>query len=101
MLSFFDIIGDIVIIEFFEEFMDYGKVIGEVIFKVYCYIKVVFVKGSKVFGEYCIREFIYFVGEKRIEIFYCENGIRLKFDIVRVYYIFWFVIERMRVFERI
>lgn len=98
--SSFDIIGDIAIIELPEELMDYGKAIGEAILKVHRHIKAVFAKGSKVSGEYRIRELIHLAGEKRTETLHRENGIRLKLDIARVYYTPRLATERMRVFER-
>lgn len=98
--SSFDIIGDIAIIELPEELMEYGKAIGEAILKVHCHIKAVFAKGSKVSGEYRVRELIHLAGEKRTETLHRENGIRLKLDVARVYYTPRLATERMRVFEK-
>lgn len=98
--SSFDIIGDIAIIELPEELMEYGKAIGEAILKVHRHIKAVFAKGSKVSGEYRVRELIHLAGEKRTETLHRENGIRLKLDVARVYYTPRLATERMRVFEK-
>lgn len=97
--SSFDIIGDIAIIELPEELMEYGKAIGEAILKVHRHIKAVFAKGSKISGEYRVRELMHLAGEKRTETLHRENGIRLKLDVAKVYYTPRLATERMRVFE--
>lgn len=98
--SSFDIIGDIAIIELPEELMEYGKAIGEAILKVHRHIKAIFAKGSKVSGEYRVRELIHLAGEKRTETLHRENGIRLKLDVSKVYFSPRLATERMRVFEK-
>jgi len=98
--SSFDIIGDIAIIELPEELMGYGNAIGEAILKVHRHIKAVFAKGSKVSGEYRVRELIHLAGEKRTETLHRENGIRLKLDVARVYFSPRLATERMRIFEK-
>ncbi|WP_457741746.1 tRNA (guanine(37)-N1)-methyltransferase Trm5b [Thermococcus sp.] len=98
--SSFDIIGDIAIIELPEELMEYGKVIGEAILKVHRHIKVVFAKGSKVSGEYRVRELVHLAGENRTETLHRENGIRLKLDVSKVYFSPRLATERMRIFKK-
>ncbi len=98
--SSFDIIGDIAIIELPEELMPYGRAIGEAILKVHRHIKAVFAKGSKVKGEYRVRELIHLAGEKRTETLHRENGIRLKLDVAKVYFSPRLATERMRIFRK-
>ncbi len=98
--SSFDIIGDIAIIEIPEELMQYGRAIGEAILKVHRHIKAVFAKGSKVEGEYRVRELIHLAGEKRTETIHRENGIRLKLDVAKVYFSPRLATERMRIFKK-
>ncbi|CAD5244228.1 tRNA (guanine(37)-N1)-methyltransferase Trm5b [Thermococcus camini] len=98
--SSFDIIGDVAIIELPEELMSYGKVIGEAILKVHRHIKAVFAKGSKVSGEYRVRELVHLAGRRRTETLHRENGIRLKLDVARVYFSPRLATERMRIFEK-
>ncbi|WP_297516702.1 class I SAM-dependent methyltransferase family protein [Thermococcus sp.] len=98
--SSFDVIGDIAIIELPDELMPYGKAIGEAILKVHKHIKAVFAKGSKVEGEYRVRELIYLAGEKRTETLHRENGIRLKLDVAKVYFSPRLATERMRIFRK-
>ncbi|MBP1912639.1 tRNA (guanine(37)-N1)-methyltransferase Trm5b [Thermococcus stetteri] len=98
--SSFDIIGDIAIIELPEELMKHGKAIGEAILKVHRHIKAVFAKGSKVSGEYRVRELIHLAGERRTETLHRENRIRLKLDVAKVYFSPRLATERMRVFEK-
>jgi tRNA (guanine37-N1)-methyltransferase len=98
--SSFDIIGDIAIIELPEMLMPYGRAIGEAILKVHRHIRAVFAKGSKVSGEYRVRELIHLAGEKRTETIHRENGIRLKLDVAKVYFSPRLATERMRVFEK-
>ncbi|ACS33427.1 tRNA (guanine(37)-N1)-methyltransferase Trm5b [Thermococcus gammatolerans] len=98
--SSFDVIGDIAIIELPDELMPYGKAIGEAILKVHKHIKAVFAKGSKVEGEYRVRELIYLAGEKRTETLHRENGIRLKLDVAKVYFSPRLATERMRIFKK-
>ncbi len=98
--SSFDIIGDIAIIELPEELMPYGRAIGEAILKVHRHIKAVFAKGSKVEGEYRVRELVHLAGEKRTETLHRENGIRLKLDVAKVYFSPRLATERMRIFKK-
>ena len=98
--SSFDIIGDIAIIELPEELMPHGKAIGEAILKVHRHIKAVFAKGSKISGEYRVRELIHLAGERRTETIHRENGIRLKLDVAKVYFSPRLATERMRVFKK-
>ncbi|KUH32378.1 tRNA (guanine-N1)-methyltransferase [Thermococcus celericrescens] len=98
--SSLDIIGEVAIIELPEELMPYGKAIGEAILKVHRHIKAVFAKGSKISGEYRVRELIYLAGERRTETLHRENGIRLKLDVAKVYFSPRLATERMRIFEK-
>ncbi|WP_297074210.1 class I SAM-dependent methyltransferase family protein [Thermococcus sp.] len=98
--SSFDIIGDITIIELPEELMPYGRAIGEAILKVHRHIRAVFAKGSKVEGEYRVRELIHLAGKKRTETVHRENGIRLKLDVAKVYFSPRLATERMRIFRK-
>ncbi len=98
--SSFDIIGDIAIIELPDELMPYGRTIGEAILRVHRHIKAVFAKGSKVSGEYRVRELVHLAGERRTETLHRENGIRLKLDVARVYFSPRLATERMRIFEK-
>ncbi|ASA77497.1 class I SAM-dependent methyltransferase family protein [Thermococcus sp. 5-4] len=98
--SSFDIIGDIAIIELPEELMPYGEAIGEAILRVHRHIKAVFAKGSKVSGEYRVRELVHLAGERRTETLHRENGIRLKLDVAKVYFSPRLATERMRVFKK-
>ncbi|EEB74761.1 class I SAM-dependent methyltransferase family protein [Thermococcus sp. AM4] len=98
--SSFDIIGDIAIIELPEELMPYGRAIGEAILRVHRHIKAVFAKGSKVEGEYRVRELIHLAGEKRTETLHRENGIRLRLDVAKVYFSPRLATERMRIFRK-
>ncbi|NJE47358.1 class I SAM-dependent methyltransferase family protein [Thermococcus sp. GR7] len=98
--SSFDIIGDVAIIELPKELMPYGEDIGEAILKVHKHIKAVFAKGSKVEGEYRVRELIRLAGERRTETLHRENGIRLRLDVAKVYFSPRLATERMRIFEK-
>ncbi|ACJ16160.1 Met-10+ like protein [Thermococcus onnurineus NA1] len=98
--SSFDIIGDVAIIELPEKLMPYGKAIGEAILKVHRHIKAVFAKGSKIEGEYRVRELIRLAGERRTETLHRENGIRLRLDVAKVYFSPRLATERMRIFEK-
>ncbi|WP_297468532.1 class I SAM-dependent methyltransferase family protein [Thermococcus sp.] len=98
--SSFDIIGDIAIIELPDELKPYGKAIGEAILKVHRHIKAVFAKGSKVEGEYRVRELVHLAGENRTETIHRENGIRLKLDVAKVYFSPRLATERMRIFRK-
>ncbi|WP_456368052.1 tRNA (guanine(37)-N1)-methyltransferase Trm5b [Thermococcus sp.] len=98
--SSFDIIGDIAIIELPDELKPYGKAIGEAILKVHRHIKAVFAKGSKVEGEYRVRELVHLAGKNRTETIHRENGIRLKLDVAKVYFSPRLATERMRIFRK-
>ncbi|WP_193328789.1 MULTISPECIES: tRNA (guanine(37)-N1)-methyltransferase Trm5b [Pyrococcus] len=95
----FDIIGDLAVVEIPEELKGYEKEIGKAILKVHKGIRGVFAKGSKIVGEYRVRELIHLAGENRTETLHKENGIRLKLDISKVYFSPRLATERMRVFN--
>ncbi len=99
--SSFDVIGDVAIIELPRELKEYGKTIGEAILRVHRHIKAIFVKGSKIKGDYRTRELIHLAGERRTETVHRENGIRLKLDVSRVYFSPRLATERMRIFKNV
>nr|CCE70135.1 TPA: Methyltransferase [Pyrococcus abyssi GE5] len=95
----FDIIGNIAIIEIPEELKGYAKEIGRAIVEVHKNVKAVYMKGSKIEGEYRTRELIHIAGENITETIHRENGIRLKLDVAKVYFSPRLATERMRVFK--
>ncbi len=97
MVSSFDIIGNIAIIEIPLPLQYREKEIGDAILKTHKSVKSVFKKLSAMEGEFRVRKLSLICGENNTLATYKENGVTLKFDVSKVYFSVRNAFERKRV----
>ncbi|MCX8197024.1 MAG: class I SAM-dependent methyltransferase family protein [Candidatus Micrarchaeota archaeon] len=97
LVTSFDIVGDIAIIEVPSQLSKKEKLIADAIFKVHRNIKVVAKKISGTKGRYRIRPVKIILGEKRTHTVHKENGIELELDLNKVYFSPRLATERNRI----
>ena len=99
LVTSFDIIGDIAIIEIPYGLGKKQKKIGEALMKIHKYVKVVAKKMGPMSGEFRVRPLKVISGEKRTETEYKESNCRMKFDVSEVYFSVRLSHERERIAE--
>ncbi len=86
ILSSYDVIGDIAIVQIPKELSQYEKEVGKLLLKGDSKVKVVMKKAGGRKGEFRISSLEYLAGEHRSETEYTENKVRMKLDITKVYF---------------
>ncbi|MBU0590858.1 class I SAM-dependent methyltransferase family protein [Candidatus Micrarchaeota archaeon] len=97
LVTSFDLIGDIAIIEIPKSLEPKEKKIAEALLRVHRSIKTVLKKLGPMEGEYRIRKVKVIAGEKRTETIYKENDCRMKLDVSKVYFSVRLSTERKRI----
>ncbi|MBW2977264.1 class I SAM-dependent methyltransferase family protein [Candidatus Woesearchaeota archaeon] len=97
LVTSFDIVGDIAVIEIPTELEKKEKVIAETLLKMHKNIKVVCKKAGGHTGVFRLQKYKILAGEKRKETEYKESGIRMKFHIEKTYFSPRFGTERLRI----
>jgi len=93
----FDIVGDIAILEFDEDYKGGKEEVADALLNTFSNISVVVEKSAKVSGEYRIRGIGHLAGEKRTTAVHTEYGCRYRVDVARDYFSPRLGTERMRV----
>ncbi|MEM4707194.1 MAG: class I SAM-dependent methyltransferase family protein [Candidatus Anstonellales archaeon] len=101
ILSSFDIIGDIAIVEIPEALEDKEKEIGKAIMDVHPNVKTVLKKAGPMAGEFRVREFGFVCGKRTTKTTYKENNVKMNMDVARVYFSPRLSYERMRVARKV
>ncbi len=99
LITSYDIIGDIAIIEIPEELKNEQNKIVDAILRTNKRLKVVAKKLGKVESEYRVRPLKVIGGENRTETLYTEHGCRMKLDVAKVYFSIRLSHERKRIAE--
>ncbi len=101
LVSSFDIIGDIAIIEVPPELETpkHETFIGQAILDTNKNIKTVLKKLSAMEGEYRVRRLKCIAGIDKTETEYKENGVRMRLDVAKVYFSVRLAHERKRIAE--
>ena len=86
ILSSYDVVGDIAIIQIPKEVSKHEEEIGELLLAADNKIKVVLKKAGGREGDFRITKLAYLTGEERTETEYLENGVRMKLDVSKVYF---------------
>ncbi len=86
LVTSFDLIGDIAVIEIPSELEDKEGLIGKAIMTVHPSIKTVCKRKSQTMGEYRIRPVEVIGGENRTETTHSENGVKIKLDLNKTYF---------------
>ncbi len=100
----YDIIGDIVIVEFDDSNLlytidsnKYKKIIAEAILSVNKNVRSIFEKKSEIMGTYRLRKLAFLGGENKSETVHKENDCFFKLDIKKTYFSPRLVFERRRI----
>jgi len=96
LVTSFDIVGDIAVIEIPRGLGKRGKIIAEAIMKIHKNIKVV-AKKSPVEGRYRVRGLKVIAGDKRTETVHKESGCLMKLDAAKAYFSVRLSHERERI----
>jgi len=99
LVTSFDLIGDIAIIDIPAGLESKEKMIAEAVFSVHKNIKVVAKKMGPMEGEFRVRKLKVIAGEERTKTIYQENGVRMKLDVLKVYFSVRLGTERKRISE--
>ncbi len=99
LVTSYDTIGDIAIIEIPEGLEKKEKQIAEAILKTNKRLKVVAKKLGKVESEFRVRPLKVIAGENRTETTYVEHGCRMRLDVAKVYFSIRLSHERKRIAE--
>lgn len=86
VLSSYDVVGDIAIVQIPEELAKHEKKVGELLLEGDRKVHVVLKKAGGREGEFRVTKLAHIAGEKRTETEYLENGVRMKLDIAKVYF---------------
>jgi len=97
LVASFDLIGDIAIIEIPEALEKHEAKIGEALLCVHKNLKTVLKKLGPMEGEYRTRKLKCIAGEDRTETIYKESGVRMRFDVAKVYFSVRLATERKRI----
>src|SRR3989344_5046820 len=97
LVTSFDIIGDIVIIEIPDLLIRKEKIIANAILKMHKNIKVVVKEIGAHSGEFRLQKVKVIAGVKRKETEYKENGTRMRLNVEKTYFSPRFGTERLRI----
>lgn len=97
LITSFDIIGDIAIIDIPDSLEKKEKEIANAVLAVHKNVKVVAKKTGAMSGEYRVRPLKVIAGENRTETIYREHGVRMKLDVASVYFSVRLSAERKRI----
>ncbi len=101
VISSFDIIGDIAIVEIPDSLEPRGRQIGEALLKVHINLKTLFRKLSPMEGEFRVRRLQRIAGEGDAETTYRESGLRMRLDVSKVYFSVRLATERARIAQMV
>ncbi|MFQ5405676.1 MAG: class I SAM-dependent methyltransferase family protein [Candidatus Micrarchaeia archaeon] len=97
LVSSFDTVGDMVLIDVPKELEKREKLIAKTILASNNHVKVVAKKKSAMRGKYRVRKMQVVAGEKRTSTIYKESGCRFHLDLAQVYFSPRLSFERLRV----
>lgn len=97
LVSSFDVVGDIAIVEVRRELWGRRKIIANAVLKIQKHVKVVLAKKSAMTGEYRVREFSHLAGPRRFTAVYKESGCVLKVNLAKAYFSVRLSTERARI----
>jgi len=86
LVTSFDIIGDIAVIEIPEEVRDKQEKIGKAIMQVHGNVETVCRRETKTKGKYRIRKVHPIAGEEKTETVHREHGVDMKLDLNKTYF---------------
>ncbi len=99
LVSSFDIIGSIAIIEVPDSLQKHEKEIAKAVMAVHHSVKTVAKKLSAMEGVYRVRRLKVIAGKRTLQTEYHENGVRMRLDVGKVYFSPRLATERKRIAE--
>jgi len=99
LVTSYDLIGDIAIVEIPKELEKKESEIGDALLKTNKRLKVVAKKLGRVDSEFRVRPLKVIAGENRTETLYTEHGCKMKVDVAKVYFSIRLSTERKRIAE--
>ncbi|NYZ77337.1 class I SAM-dependent methyltransferase family protein [Candidatus Micrarchaeota archaeon] len=99
LVTSYDLVGDIAIIEIPDELESKQKQIADAVLKTNKRLKVVAKKLGRVDSEFRVRPLKAIAGENRTETTYVEHGCRMRLDVAKVYFSIRLSNERKRIAE--
>jgi len=97
LMTSYDLIGDIAVIRVQENLISQSQIIAEAIMQTHKPVKTVLRQGSKVSGEFRLRQLEWIAGEKRTEAMHREFGCVFKVNLEKCYFSPRLSFERMRI----
>ncbi|MBD3390142.1 methyltransferase domain-containing protein [Candidatus Micrarchaeota archaeon] len=97
VLSSYDVVGNIAIVQVPEELREHEGEVGELLLRGDKKVKAVWKKAGGRGGEFRVTKLAHLAGEKRSETEYLENGVRMKLDLRKVYFSPRLSYERKRI----
>lgn len=97
----FDTVGTIAIIEIPELLIKKEKLIADTMLSLHRQLKTVVKKVGVRGGEFRTQKVKVIAGKRSKETLYLENGVRLKFDIEKVYFSVRLASERKRIYQQV
>lgn len=86
LVTSFDIIGDIAVIEIPKELQEIEKQIGKAIMKIHKSVSTVCKRKTRTKGKYRIRPVQPITGEQKTETTHKEHGVKIKIDLNKAYF---------------
>ncbi len=97
ILSGFDVIGDIAILEIPPSLKKKEKKIAQLVLALHLNIKTVVKKSAIHGGKYRTREVVHLAGKKKLETVYRESGVNVRLHVSKVYFSARLAEERKRI----
>lgn len=97
LVTSFDVIGDIAVIQIPDELIKKEKIIGNALLKMHKNLKVVAKEIGMHKGVYRLQKVKVIAGEKRKETEYKESGVRMNLNVEKTYFSPRFGTERLRI----
>ncbi len=101
LITSFDIIGDIAIIQVPESLEDKAELIAQAIMKVHKNVKTVCQKVGPRQGIFRVAPLKVIAGERKFVTVYKENGVKMKVDVLRTYFSPRLSTERKRIADQV
>lgn len=101
VMSSYDVVGDIAIVQVPEELLEHEGEIGELLLEADKKVKSVWKKAGGREGEFRVTKLAHLAGEKRGKTEYVENGVRMKLDVRKVYFSPRLSHERKRIVDEV
>ncbi|MBD3398454.1 methyltransferase domain-containing protein [Candidatus Micrarchaeota archaeon] len=86
VLSSYDVVGDIAIVQVPEGLRAHEAEVGELLLRGEKKVNAVWKKAGGREGEFRVTKLMHLAGEERSETEYVENGVRMKLDVRKVYF---------------